>query len=458
MPWEERGTLLVRKQRARFNVAMISDSFPFDAVIFDLDGTLVATESYWVPAARVGARRAFEELGLAREVPTRDEWMSLVGLPLTEGFDLLFADLEPSARVLVKQYCEEEEHFRLKAGDAALLPGVEEALAELRGRGVRLGIASNCTADYLESMLENLGLREYVEAARCLDSPNIHDKAGMVEDILWTLGTRSAVMVGDRAGDREAAHANGLPHVHVESGFAPLGEEVGAEASIADFGELLPRLEARQLWIAETLDALALPPAGRPRSLGITGKSGSGKTLFARDLARLVRGTGEAVAVVSLDDFERRDSPARTGRSEDLAPLEHLDRAFDVDTLRERVLEPHARGEEVIYDRPHPTRPGERLVTRVPARALLVLEGLFLAHPRLRACLDRLLHLEVPEELCLTRVAGRDLTLLGPDVVERVRARFLPAQRAFEALYPPSQRADWVLQAANPLGPETLGI
>ncbi|MCA8980872.1 MAG: HAD hydrolase-like protein [Planctomycetes bacterium] len=434
------------------------DSFPFDAVIFDLDGTLVATESYWVPAARVGARRAFEELGLAREIPTRDEWMSLVGLPLGEGFDMLFADLEPSARTLVKQYCEEEEHFRLKAGDAALLPGVEEALAELRGRGVRLGIASNCAGDYLAAMMENLGLAEYVEEARCLDSPNIHDKAGMVEDLLWTFGTRSAVMVGDRAGDRIAAHANGLPHVHVESGFAPQGEEVGAEASIADFGELLPRLEARLLWIAETLDALAPPPAGRPRSLGITGKSGSGKTIFARDLARLVRGTGEAVAVVSLDDFERRDSPARTGRTEGLAPLEHLDRAFDVDALREEVLEPHARGREVICDRPHPTRPGERLVTRVPAGALLILEGLFLAHPRLRSCLDRLLHLEVPEELCVARVAGRDLTLHGPEAVERVRARFLPAQRAFEALYPPAERADVVLPAANPLGPETLGI
>jgi len=436
---------------------MIDDGFSFDAVIFDLDGTLVATESYWVPAARVGARRAFEELGLVREVPTRDDWMSLVGLPLAEGFDQLFSDLAPDARALILQRCEEEEHFRLQAGEAALLPGVEEALAELRGRGVRLGIASNCAQIYLDAMMENLGLAEYVEEARCLDSKGIHDKTGMVEDLLWTFGTRSAVMVGDRAGDREAAHANGIPHLHLESGFAPAGEEIGADAVLADFGELIPRLEARQLWIAETLDALALPPAGRPRSIGVTGKSGAGKTLFARDLARLVRGAGEVVAVVSLDDFLRRDAPSRTGRDEDLGPLEHLTRAFDVDELCERVLEPHARGEAVDFERAHPTRPGERVRVNVPAGALLVVEGLFLAHPRLRARLDRLLYLEVPEELCLAHIAGRDLTFLGPEAVERVRSRFLPAQRAFEELYPPAARADLVLDAANPLGPEVLG-
>jgi len=436
---------------------MIDDAFPLDALIFDLDGTLVATESYWVPAARIGARRAFEELGIEREIPSRDEWMSLVGLPLAEGFDQLFADLDPESRALVMRYCEEEEHFRLKAGEAALLPGVLEALAELREHGVRLGIASKCAQAYLDAMMENLGLEDYVVEARCLDSKNIRDKTGMVEDLLWTFGTRSAVMVGDRAGDREAAHANGIPHVHLESGFAPDGEEFGADSVIADFGELLPRLEARRLWVAETLDMLALPPLGRPRSLGVTGKSGSGKTIFARDLARLVRGIGESVAVVSVDDFLRRDAPALTGRDEGLGPLEHLTRAFDVDELCERILEPHARGIEVDYERPNPRRPGETLHMRIPANSLLVLEGLFLGHPRLRSRLDRLLHLEVPENLCLVRIAGRDLALEGPEAVERARGRYLPAQRAFEEIYPPAERADLVIDASNALGPETLG-
>ena len=60
--------------------------FPFDSIVFDLDGTLVATDRFWIPAARAGARRAFEELGLERELPSADQWMSMVGYPLEEGF------------------------------------------------------------------------------------------------------------------------------------------------------------------------------------------------------------------------------------------------------------------------------------------------------------------------------------------------------------------------------------
>ena len=36
----------------------------FRAALFDLDGTLIATDRFWIQAARVGARRAFQELGL----------------------------------------------------------------------------------------------------------------------------------------------------------------------------------------------------------------------------------------------------------------------------------------------------------------------------------------------------------------------------------------------------------
>ena len=77
---------------------MSAPEFPFEAVLFDLDGTLLATDRFWVPAARVGAKRAFSELGLERAIPTAEEWMGLVGLPLAEGFDALFADPAPEQR------------------------------------------------------------------------------------------------------------------------------------------------------------------------------------------------------------------------------------------------------------------------------------------------------------------------------------------------------------------------
>jgi len=429
--------------------------FPFDAVLFDLDGTLLATDRFWIPAARVGARRAFEELGLEREVPSGEEWMSLVGLPLAEGFDALFADLEPAQRTLIMERCVEEEHFALESGSAALLPGVPEALRTLHEFGIPMGIASNCSQAYLDSAMEKVALRELIREGRCLDSRGVRNKADMIEDLLLTFGTRSAVMVGDRSGDRDAAWANGLPHVHLSNGFAPRGETVEAEATIADFGELLPRLRGRERWIESALCALGLGAApGGPRSLGVTGRSGVGKSLFARDAVSLLEGRGRSAVLVHLDDFLSPDRPARSGVEPPAgeSPLELPGRVFRIEELCRELLEPHARGADVRLELELESGAGRELV--VPGDSLVVLEGLYLLHPRLRSLLERALYLEAPEELLLRRVAARELPLGRAQEFERTRRRYLPAQARFDELCPPESRADLVLEAANPLGPE----
>jgi phosphoglycolate phosphatase-like HAD superfamily hydrolase/uridine kinase len=458
----------------------------FDAVLFDLDGTLVATDRFWVDAAREGARRAFAELEIEREMPTREQWMNLVGMPLALGFDQLFADLPPKARRLVYARCVEEENRALRAGQAALLPGVESTLAELRERGVRLGLASNCGQDYLDTMMHELGLARFVEQARCLDTPRMQSKGGMVGDLLETFGTRAAVMVGDRLGDRDAAWENGVPHVHLARGFAQPNEDVPCEAVIEGIGDLLPRLEKRAQWIADALDRLGFangsdksassasskpttanapvpsgpsgpsasasssPSAAAPRTLGVTGHSGSGKTIFARDAAMILRSRGRAASVVALDDFLKQEAQAVDLTSTAFVPVEraldHLSHAFDVEELVQRVLEPHARGESIAFER------GAARV-EIPAGAVLILQGLFLLHPALRPRLERVVHLEVSESQSLRRVAGRDARKQGPESVLRVRRHFLPTQRAFDDQIEPKKSADLVLDAENALGP-----
>ena len=269
-------------------------TFPFDAVLFDLDGTLVATDRFWPDAARAGARQAFEELGLVRDLPSQAEWMDLVGRPLREGFDALLPDLEPEARAHVMARCVEVEHAMLAEGRAGYLPGVTEALTSLRAAGVRTGIASNCSREYLAAMMGGLGLDEWIEEARCLDSRGVVDKADMIEDLLLTLGTRRAVFVGDRTGDRDAAWANGLPHVHLSRGYASAGERVEAEGTIEGMDALLPRLEQRRRWVGELARRHGPSPG---EGLGLIGGPASGKTLLAEELADegLTVTEGEAV-------------------------------------------------------------------------------------------------------------------------------------------------------------------
>ncbi|MFT7486535.1 MAG: phosphoglycolate phosphatase [Candidatus Paceibacteria bacterium] len=433
---------------------MARPDFPFDAMLFDLDGTLLATDRFWIPAARVGSRRAFEELGLQREMPSAEQWMSLVGLPLAEGFDMLFADLDPAQRERIMARCVEEEHFALESGSAALLPGVIDALTELAARGVPMGIASNCSQSYLDSAMSKVELAKFISEGRCLDSRGIRNKAEMIEDLLLTFGTRSAVMVGDRAGDRDAAHANGLPHVHLENGFAPRAEEVKCEARIVDFGELIPRLDGRTRWIDRTLADLGFGrPGAGPRSLGVTGHSGAGKSILASDIVRRLHAQGQRAVLVPLEGFLNSALPA-TDLSVPSAPQSALDlpgQIYCMDDLIASVLEPHLAHEPVELEL-ELARHSTTLVSIAPDD-VLVLEGEYLLHPRLRALLDRVLFMEAPREVLLRRIASRELPLGRATELERIRQQSLPDQERFDQLCPPASGADLVLDHANPLGP-----
>ncbi|MFT5048894.1 MAG: phosphoglycolate phosphatase-like HAD superfamily hydrolase [Chlamydiales bacterium] len=374
--------------------------FPFDAVLFDLDGTLVATDRFWPDAARAGALRAFEELGLEREIPSRRDWMGMVGYPLKEGFARVFDDLDDSARGIVLERCVEEEHRALRAGGAVLLPGAQAALEELRAQGVRVGIASNCGRSYLEAMLTGLGLERWVEESRCLDSPGVDNKADMIEDLLWTFNTRSAVMVGDRISDRDAAWANGLPHVHLARGFAEEGEVARCEAVIDGLDELLPRLRCRSAWVRDLVQRLELTSVS---SLALTGGPASGKTLLARDLARELDRGGRVSTVIEADGADEASLRAALARASESGPM-----------------------------------------------ALLV--GRCLRDPGLVGATDRTLVLEVSPEVARRRLAGRDGRSGAPDTYQRMVEAPLRAESELgrEALAGPGTV---LMRADNPLGP-----
>ena len=424
--------------------------FLFDAVVFDLDGTLVATDRFWVDAARAGARRAFAELAIEHSMPTATQWMSVVGHPIGSGFERLFPDLPEKSRKRIQALCEEEERKALKSGQAALLPGVEATLSALRERGARLGVASNCGQDYLDSMMHGLGLDRWIEEGRCLDSPGTTSKALMVANLLDTFGTRAAVMVGDRRSDRDAAWENGLPHVHFTRGFAEKGEEVPCEASIEEMTELVPRLEKRTAWIEGALGKLGVLAKGGPRVIGITGHTGSGKTMFAHDCARVIEERGRKASVLALETFLRNgvtvEEMATTGFWAAEKPLDQLERTYDVERLIVMVIEPHRAGKKISVER-------NGTSVEVPAEAVLVLQGLFLLHPSVRPALEKAIYLDVSEGQSLRRIAGRDAKKHGPESLLAVRRHHLPTQRAFDEVVKPSEKADLVLDAENLLGP-----
>ena len=383
---------------------------PFDAVLFDLDGTLVATDRFWPVAADRGCREALADLGLDRAPPSPEEWLSMVGLPLEVGFDRVFGDLAATERRVVQERVVASEHAALAAGGAALYASVPAVLERLRAAGCRLGIASNCSADYLAAMLDEtnaVGLARWIDEARCLDSPGIATKADMVADLLDTFETRSAVMIGDRDGDREAAHRNGLPHVHLRHGFATADETVHCEAVLDSIAALPDRLEARNRWIEGVLTRLGGPPAG---VIGIAGGPLAGKRLFARDAARLLERRGRSADVLELEvdagALCGADGPARADEAA-------------------RAIEERAAGAGPLFV--------------VGAAAL---------HPRVATRLDRALWLAVDDEVALRRALGRDRTVVAAERVRDELERVAELRRR----WPPERVLDLVVPAENPLG------
>jgi len=389
--------------------------FAFDAVLFDMDGTLVATDRYWPQAAQEGATLAFEELGIEVPVPTQAQWMSLVGGELSSGVARLLPELDESARAHILRRCIEAEHVYLAQGRAGFLPGVESTLSQLHAAGVRLGIASNCSARYLDQLMADLNLGRWIEEARCLDSPRVRNKADMIEDLLAVFDTRSAVMVGDRAGDRDAAWANALPHVHLVDGYAMAGEDVAAQATLDSMDGMAELLGGRARDLCTLLGDFTSELGGEPFTLGISGDLASGKTLLARDLVRLGQGDVECIELESV-----RRQPNRAG-------VDPLDEAYDLEAFQRRLAQP-------------------------ASTPLRILEGPMLLDPRLRDLCHAHLYLEVPNAVSLERVQGRDARH-SPVALEFATEVLLPWQRQWNAAHVPGESAQRTLLGHNPLRP-----
>jgi HAD superfamily hydrolase (TIGR01509 family) len=121
------------------------------AVIFDNDGLLLDTETVWTRAEQDLFERRGREFTLAHK-------QKLVGTPAHINGALLekFLD-EPGKAEILMDELDELVMIELEGG-VETLPGAEELLAELRERGVAVGLVSNSPRAFIEVALELVDL------------------------------------------------------------------------------------------------------------------------------------------------------------------------------------------------------------------------------------------------------------------------------------------------------------
>jgi phosphoglycolate phosphatase len=213
--------------------------FPFDVVVFDLDGTLADTLEDITGALN----RTLSDLD--RPTLSPDEVRPLIGGGSKALLHRAMPDVDEA--YLDRTQTRYLDHYaaHICVGTRPY-SGVEAAMDALAARGVQLAICTNKAERLTHALVAALDWQDRFAAIVCPDTLQIRkpDPAPLKAAVAQAGGGR-AVLIGDSSIDAETARNAGLPFVAFGLGFAdrPLGE-LGADAVINAYEELVPALIA----------------------------------------------------------------------------------------------------------------------------------------------------------------------------------------------------------------------
>jgi phosphoglycolate phosphatase len=184
----------------------------YELVIFDWDGTLMDSTRLIARSLQSACR----DVGIA--VPSEQDALFVIGLNIEDTFRHVAPGLDDEGRRRVAERY--RFHFVANEHEAPLYDGVREMLADLRGRGRRLAVATGKARRGLDRVLDSTGLAPWFEATRCADEGFAKPHAGMLLMLLEITGVdpARAVMVGDTTHDLELATNAGVDAVAVSYG------------------------------------------------------------------------------------------------------------------------------------------------------------------------------------------------------------------------------------------------
>jgi uridine kinase len=197
-----------------------------------------------------------------------------------------------------------------------------------------------------------------------------------------------------------------------------------------------------------------------PLRVAVDGRTASGKTTLADEVATLLRQRGRQVVRTSVDGFHRpRADRYRRGR---YSPEGYLDDARDWDAIRRLLLDPLGPQGDRWYqtasfdlDRDEPI---EQPAVRAEPASIVLVDGTFLQREELSEAWDLVIFVEVSEAVAVSRGAARDAAHLGGTAAAREmhERRYQPAFAIYDGRSRPSERAHLVVVNDEPSTPRIL--
>lgn len=209
----------------------------YNLVIFDFDGTLADTTRSILETYRA----TFDELGVKR--PSDKACQSTIGVPLREGFRMLFPDSD-DARLdeFVKTYRSIYAANR-QSLVPELFPDVAETLEAFSEAGIKMSIASSRSRVSLKAFCNDRGIEKYFDLI--LGCEDVLKPKPSPEPVFETLRTfcmnpDEALVVGDMPVDIAMGRGAGCSTVGVTYGnsSAEALEAAGATFIINRFKKL----------------------------------------------------------------------------------------------------------------------------------------------------------------------------------------------------------------------------
>jgi len=212
------------------------------AILFDLDGTILDTRDLILNSMQY----AYTKVLGAELLPSDDELLSLVGIPLREQMERISPQ---NSEALFEAYLEGNS----QAPDSMLrsFSGTAETLALLRESGLRLAVVTLKRHHSAAEGLESTGLLDYFEFVLGADDTTENKpKPGPLLDAAQIMGlaTHECTYVGDSPFDMLAARSADILAIGALWGMFSKEAllEAGAELFVSHISELPRLLKERQ--------------------------------------------------------------------------------------------------------------------------------------------------------------------------------------------------------------------